>query len=247
MKESYTHLVIILDRSGSMQSMRDDVTGGFNTLIQAQKAFEGEATLTLAQFDNHYEIVHDFVNINEVPNLAFQPRGGTALLDAMGKTINEVRDRILSMSETEMPSKVIFVTITDGQENASKEHTKSQVFEMIEELKSEGREDHVNWEFVFIGANQDAISEGSSFGIRAGASLSYMASGDGATAAFDSLSQGITSYRGMKSASACYSFSEEDRKKQENLGVKNNKTDMRKLAKDAKAIHAQAIPLDLNT
>ena len=243
MKENYTHIAIILDRSGSMSSMSNDVIGGFDNFIATQKENEGEATLSLCQFDNQYDVVHDFININEVPSLIFQPRGGTALLDAMGRTIEEVRATILAMSDDEMPSKVIFVTITDGYENQSREFTRDRVFEMISELQSDEREDKVNWEFVFIGANQDAISAGNGFGIRADASLSYAASGAGASAAFDSLSSGVTMFRSMASTDACYTFSDDDRIAQEDLGA--TKTDMSKLAKEANYKHRQIVPDDL--
>jgi len=223
-KKNYTHIGVVLDRSGSMSSMKNDVIGGFNNFIKEQKKVEGEATMTLAQFDTEYDLLQDFKVLGEVPDLTdaiFQPRGSTALLDAMGKTLTDVRGKVKGMNEEERPEKVIFVFITDGEENASHTYSKDRVFKMIEDLKNE---EDINWEFVFIGANQDAIHEGSNLGIRASASLTYDASSLGATRAFSSLSKGMTSYR-TADAAACYAFSDSDRDDQKDLMDDKDKVD----------------------
>jgi len=225
MKKGYTHIAIVLDRSGSMASMTKDVIGGFNTLIKDQQTVEGEATLSMAQFDDIYEVLHDFAPIKDVSELTsktFVPRGSTALLDAMGRTMEEVREKILNMKDKDQPSKVIFVFITDGEENASSKYDRPKIFQMIKDLKSDEREDEVNWEFVFIGANQDAIQAGSSIGIQRAASLSFAASGAGADLAFKSLSKGLTSYRTVCDS---YAFDDSDRKEMDDLitGKKSNK------------------------
>ena len=220
MKENYTHIAIVIDRSGSMASMAKDVIGGFNTLIKDQKTVEGEATITMAQFDDIYEIVHDFApvkNVEELTNKTFVPRGSTALLDAMGKTMEEVRGKVLDMKSDEQPAKVIFVFITDGEENASSKYNRSQIFQMIKDLKGKEQNNEINWEFVFIGANQDAIQEGGSMGFRAAASMTFDASGDGADLAFKSLSKSLTTYRCMYSKCASYSFEDSDRKEMDDL------------------------------
>lgn len=234
MKDNYTHISVVIDRSASMVSMAKDVIGGFNSLLEDQARVCDEATMTVVRFDNQYEVISDFLPISGVEKLNshnFVPRGGTALLDAMGKTMNDVRARINAMPEDQKPSKAIFVFITDGQENESREYTRERVFEMISDLKSEEREDRINWEFVFVGANQDAIQAGNSLGIRGSASLTYDASGAGATMAFQSLSRGLTGYRKCKSASATLDFTEEDRLVQKDLMKKDDKDD-----KFAKAI-----------
>lgn len=226
MKNNYTHISVVIDKSGSMASMVNDVIGGFNSLVEDQTKEEGEATMTIVQFNNNYEVISDFTPIKDATKLNkrnFVPNGGTALLDAMGKTMNNVRERINSMPEDQKPSKAIFVFITDGEENTSSEYNRDRVFEMISDLKSEDRGDSINWEFVFIGANQDAIQAGGNLGIRSGATLTYDASSVGATTAFRSLSAGLTGYRKCKSASAAYSFSQEDRKAQEDLLKSNEK------------------------
>ena len=227
MKKNYTHLTVCLDRSGSMASMAKDVIGGFNTLVADQIKVEGEATMTVAKFDTQYEIISDFMRVSDVILLDssnFQPRGSTALLDAMGKTMNDVRERINQMPEDEKPSKALFVFMTDGEENASREYNRDRVFEMISDLKNESENDEsaIQWDFVFIGANQDAIQAGGSYGIRRDASLTYTANGDGATRAFCSLSDSITSYRGA-SKGVTLSFSDEDRKEQEEIANKTSK------------------------
>lgn len=245
MKKGYCHVSVVLDRSGSMSSMASEVVGGINNLIDEQNKVKGEATFTLVQFDDQYETVNDFTPIKDVPAFEkFNPRGCTALLDAMGKTMNNVREKIEAMAEADRPAKALFVFITDGEENASKKYARTRVFQMITDLK-EAKEGQTSYDFVFIGANQDAIAEGGSVGIRAAASLTFDASGDGATHAFYSLSRGMTSYRGAPAA-ACYAFSAEDYKVQDDLKKGDKKDDTKaKLDaafRDKKAKYNKAIP-----
>lgn len=192
MKEDYTHIAIVLDRSGSMSTMWSDVEGGFNSLVEDQKKEKGKATLTLAAFDNVYEVIYDFEDLENVDGVKVHPRNMTALLDAMGTTLNSTKETIDKLDEK--PEKVLFVFMTDGLENSSREFSKERVFEMIEELKGE----EIDYDFTFIGANQDAISAGGGYGIRKDASMTYAASGAGATYALDSLSKGITRFRSAK-------------------------------------------------
>jgi len=124
MKKDYTHISIILDRTGSMETIRDDTIGGFNTFLNDQKKQPGIATMTLVQFDtvDPYEIIHKFKPIQEVPELTHEtyiPRASTPLLDAMGRGINDIEKSLAELSEEERPSKVVVVVITDGMENAS--------------------------------------------------------------------------------------------------------------------------------
>lgn len=212
-KKDYTHIIIVLDRSGSMGSIRSDMEGGFNEFISLQKKNDGDATLSLIQFDDQYEIVHDNIDIEDTPELTLSPRGGTALLDAMGKTLNSERDRINEIDEDDQPEKVVCVIITDGYENRSHEFDREQIAKMVENLESNEDPD---WSFVFLGANMDAISEGGSIGVRAGSSYTYKASGEGTRCAFMSLSDSMTRHR-CSEKGAEYSFSDEDRKSQEDL------------------------------
>lgn len=217
LKEMYTHISVVLDRSGSMSSMASEVTEGFNKFVEEQKKEDGKATLSLVQFDDVYEVVHDFIDIKDMGKMHLSPRNSTALLDAMGTTLENTRATVLKMKEDDQPSKVIFVFITDGEENASSKYTRKQIFAMIKDLKSPDRGDQINWQFVFIGANQDAIAEGYSLGIARTSSITFDASGAGATAAFSSLTKGISSYRKMKSDTAEYAFDANDYEIQDTL------------------------------
>ena len=134
MKKDYTHISLVLDRSGSMDSVKADTIGSFNTFLKEQKENPKECTFTLVQFDNEYEIIHDFVSLKKSKNLTektFVPRGMTALYDAIGRTINSVGQKLADMSEEDRPERVIFVVLTDGEENSSKEFHRDQINEII--------------------------------------------------------------------------------------------------------------------
>lgn len=178
---------MVLDRSGSMGTCADDVVGGFDSFIEEQKQGDGEAYVTLAQFDTEYEMVYEAIPITEVKPLEFQPRGSTALLDAVGRTIASTKERI--KTQRPGPDSVIFVIITDGHENCSQEYKKSQVTAMTKEC-----EDQLGWKFVYLGANQDAFAEAGGIGIRATGAMSYDAD-KGTRYMFQSLSKGLSGYR----------------------------------------------------
>ena len=218
-KKNYTHIIAVIDRSGSMSNIRNDMESGFDAFVQEQKGVEGEATLTLAQFDTNYEVVHSNVAIADVPHFNLHPRGSTALLDAIGQTLTTERDRINALDENEQPEKIVCVIITDGEENSSHEYNRQRIFDMISDLEDE---ESPKWNFVFLGANQDAISEGGNIGIRAASTMTYDASSVGTQAVFRSLSKNMTNYRTCASSSEAYSFSEEDRAEQEELLKKAN-------------------------
>lgn len=189
-----TDIAVVLDRSGSMQSIKDATLDGFNKFLEEQKAAPGECSLTLVQFDDHYEVVHKAIDIKDVPHLTastFVPRGTTALLDAMGKLINDTGARLQSIPEDQRPDKVIFVVITDGAENASREFKREQIFEMVSHQR-----DKYSWEFVFLGANIDSIATATSLGFQGSNAMNYVASDKGTRSAWVSLSNSMTSYRG---------------------------------------------------
>jgi Mg-chelatase subunit ChlD len=153
-----------------MASVVDDTIGGFNAFVDRQKQGEGRARLTLVEFDHEYEVVYERKEIGEVSHLdhgSYVPRGTTALLDAIGRTIVGVRGAIAVDRPSEHPARVVFVIITDGMENASSEFTRSQILEMIRAHQEEG------WEFLFFGANQDAIGEAASMGIDRASTASW--------------------------------------------------------------------------
>ena len=212
-KKNYTHIISLIDCSGSMSNIKSDMEGGFDDFIKRQQKVEGEATSTLIQFDDQYEVIHENVAIKDVSKFYLKPRGTTALLDAIGKTLENERKRIKAMDEDEQPEKIVCIIITDGQENASKKYNREHIFSMISDL--EGQEDP-QWDFIFLGANQDAIQEGGSIGIRAGSTMTYDTSSIGTQSLFSSLSRNMTRYRSCSSKEK-YSFSEEDRSVQEDL------------------------------
>lgn len=161
MRTDLTDITMVVDRSGSMSSIKTDAEGGINTFVESQKTATGEALLTLVQFDNEYEFVHSGVPIHSVPEYKLVPRGSTALLDAVGRAINETGSRLAAMEESQRPGLVLFVIVTDGAENSSKEFTLEQIRTMIEHQQSV-----YSWQFTFLAANQDAFAAGRSIGIR---------------------------------------------------------------------------------
>jgi len=159
-----THIAVLLDRSGSMGSVKDETISGFNYFLKEQKAAGANASFTLVQFDSEStDVVHEARPVLEVPDLngdTYQPRGSTPLLDALGATINSTGRTLAAIPETNRPDKVVFVVITDGEENASHKFTKSQVKEMIDH-----QSEKYNWQFIYLGANQDAFAEAGALGI----------------------------------------------------------------------------------
>lgn len=193
MNNNLTEVVFILDRSGSMQSLVPDTIGGFNAFVKQQKKESGEAKLTTVLFDDKYEMLHDQLNIHEVPELTtreYTARGMTAMLDAIGRTINSVGERLARTDENDRPGKVVFVITTDGQENASKEFSKAQIKEMIEHQQHE-----YNWKFLFLGANIDSVSEAGSLGIDRNFAVNYSASSIGTQSLYTAVSRGVSSVR----------------------------------------------------
>lgn len=190
MKANYTHVDILLDRSGSTEKIKDDIIGGFNQFISDQKKQPGVMTLTLAQFDDEYEILYDAVSIQDVKpltNETFQPRSSTALLDSAAKLIIDTGKKLASLPEEERPERVMFVILTDGKENASIEQTKKSLAKMIKR-----QEDEYKWQFIYIGANQDGFSEGDSMGMKG---FSFKATGKGMKGAYMAMSANLSANR----------------------------------------------------
>jgi len=175
-----------------MGDIKDDAIGGFNCFLKEQKAAGANATLTLVQFDTEStDVVHESMPILEVPDLnhqTFQPRGGTPLLDALGQTIDSTGRALAAIPEASRPNKVVFVVITDGQENSSHQHTKASVKERIDHQSS-----RYNWQFVFLGANQDAFDEAGAVGIALGNAANFAPAR--MQAAFAATAANVASYR----------------------------------------------------
>ncbi len=200
MKTNKTEIVIVLDRSGSMATMKADMEGGFKTFLNEQKKLSGECYLTLFRFDSVYEAI----NIHNINEVIIEPRNSTALIDAIGNAVVETGQRFAKMDEQDRPQNVIFVTITDGEENASREYKLDQVKDMVK-LQT----DTYKWRFVFLGAGIDSIKVGAGFGFAAGTSMDY--NKGGSTDMFRSLSAYTCSVVQDSNFSGC--FTEEDRKK----------------------------------
>ena len=165
---NYTHIAVLLDRSGSMQSIKSDTEGGFDAFIDGQRQNPGRCDVTLAQFDNEYEEVYIAKPIAEVPPLSMDPRGTTALLDGIGRLIITTGKRLAALPEAERPGAVIVVILTDGQENASKEFDIATIKKMITEQTNT-----YSWSFVYLGANQDAIDVAAGLGVAKGDAITY--------------------------------------------------------------------------
>jgi hypothetical protein len=168
MRDDLTDLTLVVDRSGSMASIRDDAEGGINALLAAQSREPGDALVTLVQFDTEYEFLHRAVPVRDVPPYQLVPRGWTALLDAVGRGVVETGERLARLPEAERPGLVVFVIVTDGKENASREYDRARIREMIEH-----QQQVYSWQFTFLGANQDAFAEARHLGIDAAGVANY--------------------------------------------------------------------------
>lgn len=217
MKHNLCDVIIVLDRSGSMQSIRSDTIGGVNQFIEDQKKVPGDCRLTLVQFDDRYEPMLAAVPIREAKPLdqhTYVPRGNTALFGAVGRTIDESGARFANLAESERPEKVIFVIVTDGLENHSHvgEWSRNYTRDMVKALIDQ-QQNIWKWQFVFIGAQQDAILSAADIGIAASNAINYTNNPIGTTALYASVSSNVRSFRSGQSANMAWS--EEDRKKQD--------------------------------
>ncbi|NLK43027.1 MAG: VWA domain-containing protein [Tissierellia bacterium] len=199
MKKGLTELVFILDRSGSMSGLESDTIGGYNSMLEKQKKVEGEALVTTVLFDDKYELLHDRVNLRGVVPITekeYYVRGTTALLDAIGLTINKIVNAHKHISKEEVPDHTLFVITTDGMENASREYTYDKVREMVEYQKNK-----YGWEFIFLGANIDAIETAQRFGIDKDRSANYNADSEGTILNFQVISEAVSNIRVNKKIS----------------------------------------------
>jgi hypothetical protein len=193
-----THIICILDRSGSMADIITDSIGGFNTFLKKQKELPDEATITVALFDDRYDLLYDNINIKKAEELTknvWMPRGTTALYDAIGKTINAEKTNFAKLGK-EKPAKVLVCIVTDGLENASKEYKLEDIKKLIKECEKD------DWNFIYLAANQDAFAVGTGFGISYHNTYTYAATGQGVAFMSATLNDATVSYRGMSSNSA---------------------------------------------
>lgn len=206
-QEGFVEIVCVLDRSGSMSSIKEDAIGGFNTFLEEQKKQEGGAKLTLVLFDTEYKVIHNGINIQDVEPLnedTYVPRACTALLDAMGRAITTVKEKYDNTQKEHRPKGVIVCTLTDGMENSSREYNHKQIMDMISEREKDG------WEFMFLAANQDAIQTGASLGLRAANCVSFAHNSAGVKMSYRAMSDQVTGYRSSCSVSRADSSEEEN-------------------------------------
>lgn len=188
-----TEIVFILDRSGSMSGLEEDTIGGYNSMLKKQQKEEGEAIVTTVLFDHEYEIIHDRTNIKEIQPISekeYFVRGSTALLDAVGRTIDKIIRATRNTKKDYQGDKVMFVIITDGMENDSREYDYEGIKAMIERQK-----ENYGWEFVFLGANIDAISTAARFGIEEDRAANYNADSRGTQLNYEAVSEMIVKLR----------------------------------------------------
>ncbi len=199
MNSNLVHVACVIDRSGSMSSVRSDAIGGFNTFLEEQKKGPGEAVVTLVLFDHEYLVVHDTVSVASVLPLdesTYVPRGNTALLDAVGRTIDDLGARFAAMPEDERPGGVIIAILTDGLENASREYTHARIADMIAHQRTV-----YNWSFVFLAADQDAIDTAEKMNMDPALAMRYASTGDGTRGVMRSMSSMTTRLREHYTAS----------------------------------------------
>lgn len=193
MKKGLTEMVFILDKSGSMEGLQSDTIGGFNSMIRKQKEIEGEAIISTVMFNHSVDVIHNRVDIKETDLLTTKDYivgGTTALLDAIGRTVRQIKEVYAETLREDRPDKVVFVITTDGLENASREFTYEKVKSMIQDVK-----DKYHWEFLFLGANIDVVSEAARFGIDEDHAVRHLSDSMGTSRNFETINEAITSVR----------------------------------------------------
>ena len=200
MRKNLTELVFILDKSGSMSGLEADTIGGFNAMIDKQRREAGEALVSTVLFDTDCTVVHDRVNLADVPKLTereYCPGGCTALLDALGGAIHHIGSVHKYAREEDVPERTLFVITTDGMENASRRYTSDQVKAMIQRQKAK-----YDWEFLFLGANIDAVETAGRYGIDPDRAVNYHADREGTRLNYRVVGEAISSVRASKPLSA---------------------------------------------
>ena len=193
MKKGLTELVFILDKSGSMSGLESDTIGGYNSMLKKQQSIEDECHITTVLFDNYYELLHDRIDIKAVSLITekeYQVGGSTALLDAIGNTIHKIGNAQKHTAENYRAEKVMFVIITDGEENSSREYSAEKVKAQIERQKT-----RFGWEFIFLGANIDAVQTARRFGIAPDRAIDYLADSEGTELNFKVMASAVATFR----------------------------------------------------
>jgi len=193
MKKGLTEMVFILDKSGSMGGLETDTIGGYNSMLAKQQIVGGECHITTVLFDNNYELLHDRIDIkavNPITEKEYQVGGSTALLDAIGTTVHKIINVQNQTAADYQAEKMMFVIITDGEENSSREYSAEQIKKMIEYQK-----DCYGWEFIFIGANIDVVETAGRFYISADCAQNFHADSEGVELNFRVMSEAVATFR----------------------------------------------------
>ena len=202
-KNNITELVFILDKSGSMAGLESDTIGGFNSMIEKQKKQDGGCYVSTVLFDDESEVLHDRVKLHDIPKMTdrdYTVRGCTALIDAIGGAIHHIGNIHKYARPEDVPEHTMFVITTDGQENASHKYTSEQVKKMIERQKEK-----YGWEFLFIGANIDAVETAARYGIDKDRAVNYNADGEGTHILYESVAKAVCNVRASAPLSADWS------------------------------------------
>lgn len=193
MKDNLTELVFIIDKSGSMSGLESDTIGGFNSMLKKQRGEAGKALLSTVLFDTTEQVLYDRIPIEKVPEMTakdYVPGGCTALLDAVGGAVRHIRTIHKYARSEDIPTRTMFIIITDGYENSSRRYRLDEVRKMIDERKKKD-----NWEFLFLGANIDAVKEAAQFGIDSSRAVEYCSDSAGTSLNYDVLSEAVGRYR----------------------------------------------------
>lgn len=204
--KNYTHIIAVLDRSGSMSSVQQDAIGGFNTFLETQKKLKAKATMSVVLFDDQYEPLYngkdvDLSKVKELTTSTFVPRGSTALYDAIGKSINNYIATFDKTPKSSRPDKVLVIIVTDGEENASREYNQEKVNKLITDRKKN------KWQFMFLCATEDAFKTGAKLGVSAGNTFQFANTGLGNTVMYAKMSSATASFRSLDANSANYKVS----------------------------------------
>ncbi len=200
MKKGLTEIVFILDRSGSMSGLESDTIGGYNSMIEKQKKEEGEALISTVLFDGQTDVLHDRVPLDKISPITekeYYVRGSTALLDAVGGAIHHIGNVHKYAREEDVPEKTLFIITTDGMENSSRQYSYDKVKKMIEKQKEK-----YHWEFIFLGANIDAVGVADRFGVDRQHAVRYECDSAGTALNFQVMNKMVSCARGAKSAKA---------------------------------------------
>ena len=198
-KNNITELVFILDRSGSMSGLEADTIGGFNAMIEKQRKEDGECYVSTVLFDNYAEVIHDRVRLSEIKPMTdkeYTVRGCTALIDALGGAIHHIGNIHKYARPEDVPAHTMFIITTDGMENASHQYSSERVKQMIERQKA-----RYGWEFLFIGANIDAVETAARYGIDRNHAVNYNADKEGTRVLYESVTKAVCSVRNCEALS----------------------------------------------